>query len=158
MRLIGEDHRPPRTVVHACAQAHGLTGGTLVRGYLMRGTLARLPTLAALVLGNVLGGVVLVELVFSWQGMGQWLLRGLLTRDYPVVQAGVVISALVFTLAYLVADIVQAALEPLAASGRGRVIITSSITAEAAADLGVQVGQQVTAIVKASSVMLGIEE
>lgn len=96
----------------ACAQAHGLTGSTLVRGYLMRGTLARLPTLAALVLGNVLGGVVLVELVFSWQGMGQWLLRGLLTRDYPVVQAGVVISALVFTLAYLAADIVQAALDP----------------------------------------------
>lgn len=41
---------------------------------------------------------------------------------------------------------------------KGGDIITSSITAEAAADLGVQVGQQVTAIVKASSVILGIEE
>jgi peptide/nickel transport system permease protein len=74
--------------------------------------LARIPTLAALVLGNVLGGVVLIEYVFSWQGLGQWLLRGLLYRDYPVVQVGVVIIALVYAVAYLLADIVHAVLDP----------------------------------------------
>lgn len=94
------------------AQAHGVPRGALLRGYLLRGTLARLPTLVAIVLGNVLGGVVLVEFVFSWQGMGQWLLRGLLYRDYPVIQAGVMISALVFAVAYLVADLVHALLDP----------------------------------------------
>lgn len=94
------------------AQAHGLRGGALLGGYLLRGTVARLPTLAAIVLGNVLGGVVLVEYVFSWQGMGQWLLRGLLYRDYPVIQAGVMIVAVVFALAYLVADLVHALLDP----------------------------------------------
>lgn len=94
------------------ARAHGVRGGALLYGYLVRGTLARIPTLTAIVTGNVLGGIVLVEYVFSWQGMGQWLLRGLLTRDYPVVQAGVVIIALVYASAYLVADLVQAALDP----------------------------------------------
>lgn len=94
------------------ARAHGLRGRTLLHGYLLRGTLARVPTLAAIVLGNVLGGVVLVEHVFSWQGMGQWLLRGLLQRDYPVVQAGVMIIALVYALAYLAADVLHAALDP----------------------------------------------
>jgi len=94
------------------ARAHGVRGGTLLRGYLLRGTIARIPTLAAIVLGNVLGGVVLVEFVFSWQGMGQWLLRGLLYRDYPVIQAGVMIMAVVFAVAYLIADLVHALLDP----------------------------------------------
>jgi peptide/nickel transport system permease protein len=94
------------------ARAHGVRGGALYYGYLLRGTLARIPTLTAIVLGNVLGGVVLVEQVFSWQGLGQWLLRGLMTRDYPVVQAGVMVIAVVYALAYLVADLVHAILDP----------------------------------------------
>ena len=94
------------------ARAHGVGGSTLLRGYLVRGTLARIPTLVVIVFGNVLGGVVLVETVFSWQGMGQWLLRGLLYRDYPVIQAGIAIIAVVYALAYLVADLAQAVLDP----------------------------------------------
>ncbi|MBK0417486.1 ABC transporter permease [Leucobacter sp. CSA1] len=94
------------------ATAHGVRGNALFAGYLMRGTLSRIPTLVAIVLGNVLGGVVLVEYVFAWEGMGQWLLRGLLVRDYPVVQAGVVIIALVYAFAYLIADLIHAALDP----------------------------------------------
>jgi peptide/nickel transport system permease protein len=94
------------------ATAHGVRGAALGYGYLMRGTLSRIPTLVAIVLGNVLGGVVLVEYVFSWQGMGQWLLRGLLFRDYPVVQTGVLVIALVYAVAYLVADLVHALLDP----------------------------------------------
>lgn len=94
------------------AVAHGVHGSALIGGYLLRGTLARIPTLIAIVLGNVLGASVLIEYVFSWQGMGQWLLRGLLYRDYPVVQAGVVIIAVVYAVAYLIADLVQALLDP----------------------------------------------
>lgn len=96
----------------ATARAHGISGRPLIGGYLMRGTLSRLPTLAALVLGNVLGSVVLVEVVFSWQGLGQWLLRGLLFRDYPVVQAGVAIIALIYAVCYLIADVIHAILDP----------------------------------------------
>ncbi len=94
------------------AVAHGVHGRVRLYGYLLRGTLARIPTLVAIVLGNVLGTVVLVEQVFSWQGMGQWLLRGLDARDYPVVQAGVMIIALVYAISYLIADLLHAALDP----------------------------------------------
>jgi peptide/nickel transport system permease protein len=55
---------------------------------------------------------VLVEYVFSWQGFGQWALRGLLYRDYPVVQASVLVIAACYVLVFLVADVVHAMLDP----------------------------------------------
>jgi peptide/nickel transport system permease protein len=95
-----------------CAVAHGLSRRQLLRGYLLRGTLARLPTLAALVFGTLIGGSVLVEIVFSWQGVGQWAMRGMLLRDYPVIQAFVLIVAVAYVLVFLLADVLHAALDP----------------------------------------------
>lgn len=101
-----------RSDSYHCAQAHGLTPSRLLFGYLVRETMVRVPVLAALVLGNLIGGSVLVEFVFSWQGFGQWALRGLLLRDYPVIQAYVLVTASFYVVAFLVADVVQAALDP----------------------------------------------
>ncbi len=97
---------------YQAAAAHGLSERTLLRGYLTRAALVRLPALAALVFGFAIGSTVLVEYVFSWQGFGQWALRGLLYRDYPVVQASVVVIALCYTLIFLIADVVHAVLDP----------------------------------------------
>lgn len=97
---------------YAVAAAHGMPPRRLITAYLLRPTLVRLPALAALVLGFTLGSVVLVEQVYSWQGLGQWTLRGVLYRDYPVVQAAIVVMALIYMLAFAVADIVQAVLDP----------------------------------------------
>ena len=97
---------------YRCAMAHGLGSRKLLFGYVLRETMVRVPTLAALVLGNLIGGSVLVETVFSWQGFGQWALRGLLIRDYPVIQAYVMVTASFYVVAFLVADIVQAAIDP----------------------------------------------
>jgi peptide/nickel transport system permease protein len=97
---------------YTAAAAHGLRGGTLLRGYLLRAALVRLPSLAALVFGTAIGSTVLIEYVFSWQGFGQWALRGLLYRDYPVVQASVLVMALAYVLVFLVADVVHAVLDP----------------------------------------------
>ncbi|MET0426811.1 MAG: ABC transporter permease [Actinoplanes sp.] len=101
-----------RSEAYAAAAAHGLPERTLLRGYLRRATLVRLPSLAALVFGTALGSTVLVEYVYSWQGFGQWALRGLLYRDYPVVQASVLIIALCYVLIFLIADVVHAMLDP----------------------------------------------
>lgn len=101
-----------RSDSYRCALAHGLGSKTLLFGYVLRETMVRVPVLAALVLGNLIGGSVLVETVFSWQGFGQWALRGLLLRDYPVIQAYVLVTASFYVVAFLVADIVQAALDP----------------------------------------------
>ncbi|SLN53491.1 ABC transporter permease [Roseisalinus antarcticus] len=97
---------------YRCAAAHGLPEGRLVNRYLMRQTLTRLPALAALVFGNLIGGSVLIEFVFSWQGLGQWALRGMQVRDYPVIQSFVLVTATAYVLVFLVADIVQAMLDP----------------------------------------------
>ena len=101
-----------RSDSYRCALGHGLGAKTLLFGYVLRETMVRVPVLAALVLGNLIGGSVLVETVFSWQGFGQWALRGLLLRDYPVIQAYVLVTASFYVVAFLVADIVQAALDP----------------------------------------------
>jgi peptide/nickel transport system permease protein len=97
---------------YTAAAAHGLRERLLLRGYLLRATLVRLPPLAALVFGFGIGSTVLVEYVFSWQGFGQWALRGLLYRDYPVVQASVLVIAACYVLVFLVADVLHAMLDP----------------------------------------------
>jgi peptide/nickel transport system permease protein len=97
---------------YTAAAAHGLPERVLRRGYLMRATLVRLPSLAALVFGTAIGSTVLVEYVYSWQGFGQWALRGLLYRDYPVVQASVLLIAAGYVLVFLIADVVHAILDP----------------------------------------------
>jgi peptide/nickel transport system permease protein len=97
---------------YRCAEAHGLPRQLLARRYLLRESLISLPTLVALIYGYLLGGAVLVEYVFSWQGFGQWALQGLLLRDYPVIQAFVLISATLYVLVFLVADLVHAVLDP----------------------------------------------
>lgn len=97
---------------YTAAVAHGIAGRRLVSAYLVRATMVRLPTLAALVFGSLLGSTVLVEYVFGWQGLGQWALRGLQYRDYPVVQAAVFIYAFAYVVIFLIADIVHTALDP----------------------------------------------
>lgn len=97
---------------YRCAEAHGLRRRALLVRYTLRGSLVGLPALAALIYGYLLGGAVLVEYVYSWQGFGQWALNGLLVRDYPVIQVFVLVAATFYVLVFLVADIIQALLDP----------------------------------------------
>jgi peptide/nickel transport system permease protein len=97
---------------YRCAQAHGLQRQALLWRYTVRGSIVGLPALAALIYGYLLGGSVLVEYVYSWQGFGQWALNGLLVRDYPVIQAFVLVSATFYVLVFLVADVIHALLDP----------------------------------------------
>jgi peptide/nickel transport system permease protein len=97
---------------YSCAEAHGLKRRTLLLRYTVRGALVGLPALTALIYGYLLGGAVLVEYVFSWQGFGQWALNGLLLRDYPVIQTFVLVSAAFYVLVFLVADVLHALLDP----------------------------------------------
>ena len=98
---------------YAVAVAHGMPHAAPRRATTcFARRVVRLPALVALVLGFTLGSVVLVEQVYSWQGLGQWTLRGVLYRDYPVVQAAVLVMAVIYMLAFAVADIVQAVLDP----------------------------------------------
>lgn len=97
---------------YRCTVAHGLPARVRVPRYVVREAIVGLPTLAALIYGYLIGGAVLVEYVYSWQGFGQWALNGMLYRDYPIIQAFVLISATVYVLVFLAADVLHAYLDP----------------------------------------------
>lgn len=70
-------------------------------------------TLMGLQLGALTGGVVTIEVIFSWPGMGQVLVNAIEGEDYPVALAGVLVLAIGFVIASLLADIAAALVDPL---------------------------------------------
>jgi peptide/nickel transport system permease protein len=69
-------------------------------------------TVAGLQLGSLLGGAVIVETVFGWPGAGQLLVTAIGNRDYPVVQAGILMITGGFVLINLLVDISYGYLDP----------------------------------------------
>ena len=62
--------------------------------------------------GYLLGGIIVVEEVFAWPGLGRTMIYALQNRDLPVIQAVTLVLAAVYALSNLVSDIVIAALDP----------------------------------------------
>ncbi len=93
------------------ARAIGLRERTVIRYGLLR---ARTPilTYAAILVGQIVGGTTVVELVFAWQGIGLWGLNGILNPDVPVIQGFVIAAGTATLLTYLVLDLVVIALDP----------------------------------------------
>ncbi len=75
-------------------------------------TLPSLLTMAGLQIGYLLGGVVFVETIFTWPGLGLLLFQSISARDLPVIQAGVLVSAFAFVLINVVVDSAHALLDP----------------------------------------------
>jgi peptide/nickel transport system permease protein len=94
------------------AWAKGLKDRTVVLRHAFRNALLPVVTIVGLQLGLLLAGAILTETVFSWPGIGTWILQGILGRDYPVVQGGVMFVAGVFVLVNLVVDLSYAFLDP----------------------------------------------
>ncbi|GAA3095049.1 peptide/nickel transport system permease protein [Kribbella aluminosa] len=82
-----------------------------VLGHAMHNTLPSLLTMAGLQVGYLLGGVVFVETIFSWPGLGQLLFSSISNRDLPVTQAGVLVSAAAFVLVNIVVDSAHALID-----------------------------------------------
>lgn len=80
--------------------------------YALKNTLIPLITIAALDLGVLLGGAVIIEFVFSWPGLGQLLLSAMMGRDFPVVIAGVFFIALSVSIINFIADILYGLVNP----------------------------------------------
>ena len=62
--------------------------------------------------GSYLTGSILTETIFSWPGIGKWMIDAIARRDYPVVQAGIVISALVFMGVNLCVEVLYGLINP----------------------------------------------
>jgi dipeptide transport system permease protein len=94
------------------ARARGLSPWRIVVVHGLRNALIPVITVVGLSTGTLLGGAVLTETIFSWPGIGKWLIDSIARRDYPVVQAGILISALTFIAANLVVDLLYGVADP----------------------------------------------
>jgi dipeptide transport system permease protein len=94
------------------ARARGLAPWRVLVVHALRNALIPVVTVVGLQTGALLGGAVLTETIFSWPGIGKWLIDSIARRDYPVVQAGILVSALTFIAANLVVDVLYGVVDP----------------------------------------------
>jgi len=94
------------------ATAKGLSARLVVGRHALRNALIPTVTVIGLQFGQLLAGAVLTETVFSLPGVGRLLVTSILARDFPVVQATLVIVAVFFVLVNLAVDVLYAVLDP----------------------------------------------
>jgi peptide/nickel transport system permease protein len=94
------------------ARAKGLPPRIVDSRHVFRNALLPISTIIGLQVGLLLSGAVLTETVFAWPGMGSWLRDAIFTRDYPVLQGGILFLALVFVIVNLIVDISYAFINP----------------------------------------------
>jgi peptide/nickel transport system permease protein len=94
------------------ARAKGVPEGTVVRKHALRPALIPSITTVGLQVGYLIGGTVVIEKVFAWPGNGTYLLQGIFARDYPVVQAMILVYGLLFILINLAVDLLYGVADP----------------------------------------------
>ena len=94
------------------AQSKGLRDRSIAVGHVLRNSLIPVVTLLGGILTIILGGSVVIERVFNWPGLGRLLFDGLVNKDYPMVQASVIIGALLLLVSYILRDIAYAWVDP----------------------------------------------
>jgi glutathione transport system permease protein len=94
------------------ARAKGLTETIVILKHGMRNALIPVVTMMGLQFGFLLGGSIVVEVVFNWPGMGRLLVDAVDQRDYPVIQALVLLFSLEFILINLIVDVLYAVINP----------------------------------------------
>ncbi|GAB4418141.1 MAG: ABC transporter permease [Anaerolineae bacterium] len=94
------------------AYAKGFALSPVVFRHALRNALLPIVTILGLQTGALLGGAVVTETVFGWPGVGQLAVNALSDRDYPVVQAVVLVSALIFISINLLVDLAYSILDP----------------------------------------------
>lgn len=105
MGVMGQDHI-------LAAVSRGLTPGVIFSRHIFRNALIPIITIFAIIAGYLLGGTVLVETVFTLDGVGRLIVNSVTTRDYPVVQTGVIFTAAAFVLTNTIADILYGLIDP----------------------------------------------
>jgi dipeptide transport system permease protein len=105
LEVLGEDYI--RT-----ARAKGLTGGRVVIVHALRNALIPVVTVIGLSVSGLLGGAILTETIFSWPGVGHWLIESVQRRDYPVLQGGTLLIATLVILVNLGVDLTYGWLNP----------------------------------------------
>lgn len=94
------------------ARAKGLAQGAILRRHALRNALLPIVTLIALSLGYIVAGAILVEIVFTWPGIGSALYNAVVTRDYPMMQGGFLVIAFSVIFFNFLAETLYFSLDP----------------------------------------------
>ncbi len=94
------------------ALAKGLPVRTVLYGHALRNALIPTVTMAALEVGSLLGGSMIVETIFGWPGLGRVVVESIFTRNYPLIQAAILLYALTYVLVNFLADLLYTKLNP----------------------------------------------
>ena len=94
------------------AHAKGLHERTVMFVHALRNALIPVVTALGGILAGLIGGALVIEQVFSWPGIGRFTFNAAIAKDYPVIQAGVMISAVLLVISYIVRDIAYAVVDP----------------------------------------------
>ena len=105
LEVLGEDYI--RT-----AKAKGLAGKRVIGMHALRNALIPVVTVIGLQVGTLLGGAILTETIFSWPGVGKWLIESINRRDYPALQGGVLLIATTVMTVNLLVDVLYGVLNP----------------------------------------------
>jgi len=105
LEVLGEDY--VRT-----AKAKGLTPRRIIGLHALRNALIPVVTTIGLQTGVLLAGAILTETIFSWPGVGKWLVDSIFRRDYPTVQGGLLLIASVVMFVNLIVDVLYGLINP----------------------------------------------
>jgi dipeptide transport system permease protein len=105
LEVLGEDY--VRT-----ARAKGLSAWRVVGLHALRNAMIPVVTVVGLQVGALMAGAVLTETIFSWPGIGKWLIESISRRDYPALQGGVMLVSLVIMGVNLLVDLTYGLINP----------------------------------------------
>lgn len=105
LEVLGEDY--VRT-----ARAKGLSNFRVIMVHTLRNALISVVTVIGLQVGLLLAGAILTETIFSWPGIGKWMIDAISRRDYPSVQGGLVLIAFIVMIVNLLVDIAYGVINP----------------------------------------------
>ncbi|MCG8710253.1 ABC transporter permease [Brenneria sp. 4F2] len=94
------------------ARAKGLLPRTVFVWHVARNALIPVVTMIGIIAGELLGGSVVTETVFAWPGVGRLIVQAIQVHDFPVIQAGVVLMAVIFVAINFIVDLLYGVLDP----------------------------------------------
>jgi dipeptide transport system permease protein len=94
------------------ARAKGLSAFRVIGVHALRNALIPVVTVIGLQVGTLLAGAVLTETIFSWPGIGHWLIESLSRRDYPALQGGIMLVSMVVIIVNLIVDLLYGVINP----------------------------------------------
>ena len=94
------------------ARSVGLSEGKVIFKYTLRNAMIPTITISGLQLANLLGGTVVLESIFAWPGIGRAIYEAIIQRDYPLIQAGVLVLGVIVVVMNLLVDLTYRLLNP----------------------------------------------